>query len=855
MDERLRDVLEGKEDNYLFPFFWQHGGATERLAGQIKMIRDSGCRAFCVESKSHPEFCRDGWWRDMDVILAQAKKLGMKVWILDDDKFPTGHAAGAIEKKYPHLRQTNLVETHVDVLGPAKDISVLTGRSEKYEESLLGAFAYRRVDGTEDACEFEGIDLTSHVRGDLLYWDVPEGLWRIFFYFRSRRGGWNKYIDVISPESVRVLIDEVYESHWEHYGDYFGSTVAGFFSDEPAFANQMFRAARSEPGFYEKRIGTPGLALPWNENVLKMMKEKLGFDPTPHLDLLWYEDGKNGDDQAEIRFSYMDSVTRLYSECFTKQLGDWCRAHGVMYTGHVIEDMDSHTRLFHCAGHYFRDLAWQDMSGVDIVFQQVLPGMARSYHTSSAVELADGEFFHYVLAKLGASLAHLTPSMRGKAMCEMFGAYGWGLDTPLMKFIVDFLLVRGINRFVPHAFSDRFPDAEFPPHFAADGKNPSFEGFSALMRYVNKAAHLLDGAVHRANAAILYNAEGEWAGRRNNAMTVGPIASRLYDAHIDYDVVPADMLCAHKAENGRLRLADEAFDCLVVPYSDHLPAETQGVLKSLSDAGLKVWFFGAAPENALFEAEVILPEELVPTMKRLGMTDVTVDGDHPYLRIYHCVRGGNDVYMFFNESVTEDVDTTVRLKSVGEYACADLLNERFFGGETSDGLVRIRLAKNQSLIMLFGDRAGFEDEPVLKELMPLTPRFDLGLADWNDISSFRPLGSFDGFFNVNGPDRYPDFSGKMKYSFSLELPTDGKRLFLDLGRVGQNAELYVNGSYAGIRVAEPYVFEITPFVKEGENSFTAVVSNTLVRQFRDPLSRLLTLAPSGLLGGMKLMTC
>lgn len=26
-------------------------------------------------------------------------------------------------------------------------------------------------------------------------------------------------------------------------------------------------------------------------------------------------------------------------------LGDWCRAHGVMYIGHVIEDMNTHQRL------------------------------------------------------------------------------------------------------------------------------------------------------------------------------------------------------------------------------------------------------------------------------------------------------------------------------------------------------------------------------------------------------------------------------------------------------------------------------------------------------------------------------
>ncbi|MCD8353681.1 MAG: hypothetical protein LUC47_05155 [Clostridiales bacterium] len=41
----------------------------------------------------------------------------------------------------------------------------------------------------------------------------------------------------------------------------------------------------------------------------------------------------------------MDTVTRLCNENFTKVLGDWCRAHGVWYLGHTIEDNGAHARL------------------------------------------------------------------------------------------------------------------------------------------------------------------------------------------------------------------------------------------------------------------------------------------------------------------------------------------------------------------------------------------------------------------------------------------------------------------------------------------------------------------------------
>ena len=79
----------------------------------------------------------------MDIILSEAKKRDMKVWLLDDDKFPTGHATGLLVKKYPHLRQWNLIEHHVDVAGPMKGGSVIFPKASP-DKIFLGAYAYKR---------------------------------------------------------------------------------------------------------------------------------------------------------------------------------------------------------------------------------------------------------------------------------------------------------------------------------------------------------------------------------------------------------------------------------------------------------------------------------------------------------------------------------------------------------------------------------------------------------------------------------------------------------------------------------------------------------------------------------------
>ena len=168
----------------------------------------------------------------MDIAVHTAEKLGMKLWLLDDLCFPTGYANGAIEKKYPELRHWHIAEFAMDVAGPMDGAKVLlqSDIEHKNEEFILSVVAFPRHKNRTDWTN--GIDLTDHVRGDFLYWDVPEGLWTVLSISKTRAGGERpNYIDMMNPNSVDKLIEAVYEPHYARYKDYFGKTFAGFFSE------------------------------------------------------------------------------------------------------------------------------------------------------------------------------------------------------------------------------------------------------------------------------------------------------------------------------------------------------------------------------------------------------------------------------------------------------------------------------------------------------------------------------------------------------------------------------------------------------------------------------------------------
>ena len=92
---RVNDAASGRESTeYILPFLWIHGETHERLDEEIGAVYGAGIREFCLESRTHEQFGREQWWVDMGFVLRRARELGMRVWLLDDKRFPSGYANG-----------------------------------------------------------------------------------------------------------------------------------------------------------------------------------------------------------------------------------------------------------------------------------------------------------------------------------------------------------------------------------------------------------------------------------------------------------------------------------------------------------------------------------------------------------------------------------------------------------------------------------------------------------------------------------------------------------------------------------------------------------------------------------------
>lgn len=864
--ERLRDVLADTVPNAIMPLFWQKGGPVEVVREELERIADAGIGAVILEARPHPDFLGEGWWRDVDAVLEIARRRGLTVWFFDDDTFPTGHAGGAVEAAPAELRRRFLTERHTDAVGPARGASFIVERRkfwgpESVQEpgQLLRVLAYPRA---EDSDELVGdaVDLTDRIVDGVLHWDIPDGWWRVFFLSVGEGGGSEphaQHIDYLNASSTGLLIDTVYERIHDRYADDFGRTIGGFFSDEPGLYNDP------DTFDFDSRLGK-AVPLPWNEDVAARLSERLSRDATTLLPLLWMPAGGR---ERELRYAYMDTVSRLYSENFSRRLGDWCRAHGVEYIGHVIEDNGSHARLGPGAGHYFRAMAGQDMAGVDIIGGQVVPGFSRGPFGNLS-GAADGEFFHFGLAKLASSAAHLDPLKQGRAMCETIGAYGWYAGLRLFTWLTNHLLVRGVTHVVPHAFSPApFPDPDCPPHFYARGNNPQYPHQHLLTAYTNRLSHLLRGGVHVAPFAVLYHADAEWLG---DAMPFERPLRLLMEAQLDADVVPADALAGAGVDGPRLSLGGETYDALIVPGSAYLPAHVARELLRLDDAGVPVVFVGAVPEVAgAVAADALKLRFRQVSQKRLvdavsGMTDraVRLERPAPSVRVLRRDLGDADAIMLVNESTREAVRTTATLPRAGDVVAYDAMTGALTQvpsvGDGWSASMRLDLGPGESVVLLVGSPTAWGGLPVRpasvrRDSVELAPAWSVATATAGE-SAFTEWGGLDALRPLSDPDLLPRFSGTARYTASFEAEAATTEHVLDLGQVFELATVRLNGVDLGTRIAPPYVFDVPAGVLTGRNTVEIDVTNTLAKAQPDFFSAFAQQEPSGLLGPVTIAT-
>jgi hypothetical protein len=226
----------------------------------------------------------------------------------DEVGYPSGMAGGFLYSKYPQYAAKSLEKIEHDVTGPSRvEVQIPQGIT-------MGAVRMNLE-------THELVDISDQINDQQrLVCDVPAGRWKVMgFYLNPKaslgQGRKSGYVDYLDDEAVHAFISLDYQAHYDHLKKYFGKVLKITHYDEPAMHVSMGRA--------------------WTPRFNEKFQKEYGYNPMKYYPALWYDVGPN---TSAIRNALWGFRARLFSECYIKQLDDWCRRHNIMLSGHFDQE-------------------------------------------------------------------------------------------------------------------------------------------------------------------------------------------------------------------------------------------------------------------------------------------------------------------------------------------------------------------------------------------------------------------------------------------------------------------------------------------------------------------------------------
>ncbi|MDO4627733.1 MAG: hypothetical protein Q4C70_00980 [Planctomycetia bacterium] len=406
----------------LMPFwFWNDRLEEAEIVRQIADFEAHGVYGFVIHPRiGLPE--DTGWMSPrllsaMRTALEEARRRGMSVLLYDEGMYPSGSSAGQVAAENPRFaaRGFYMVELPDAENGGAESVS----DSEK-EAELKRDLESKK----EPLWDLVQVQKRPNGKWIAIYERPSNGFIRGLHYIGEGTGKMRESQpaagDILSPDAVACYRRLVYERYFEEFGEFFGNTVVGIFTDEP-----------SELGRGAARGVVPG-----NVGALRRVSERLGYDFTPYLADLWFKDTPESETR---RRAYYRALHQVLVEVYYQNLSEWCEKHGVALCGHPGNSDDLASE------------AVFQIPGQDIVWRYVEPGGKALYGA------------HSTNAKAASSA--MTNFGRTRNMNELYGAYGHNLTFEEVKWLANWVMIRGQNLLVPHAFyySVRGPRLEERP--------------------------------------------------------------------------------------------------------------------------------------------------------------------------------------------------------------------------------------------------------------------------------------------------------------------------------------------------------------------------------------------------------
>ncbi len=524
------------------PFYsWNDTLEPEEIREQLKFFKNAGWGGMFLHARDGllTPYMGEGWFKAVDTAIEESRKLGMLVYLYDEDKWPSGTSGSRVPLADESFRQKVLLARGVGEKAPEQAI--------KFGEPM----------------------------GDLQIYTMTMPL-------GSFGPNAATYADTMYDKAVKKFIEEAYEPYFKRYGKDYGTLIPAQFTDEPACVYAW--ASR----------GT----IAYSTEIFAEFKKFHGYDAEPHLSKL-FRDEENAE---AFRLDWYDTTFKMFELNYTKQIADWCKAHGIAFTGHFL---------------FENELVRQQSAG-----NRIMPNYR--HMQIPGIDHLKRQIYERCTAKQVQSVAHQYGKPR--IVTELYGAAGPSLNFEDRKWIALQQISLGANLLNTHMAMYSLAGLrkrDYPQHISY--QQPWFKVNKYLDEPLARLCYAMSKGVYDAEGILLLHphetAAALWKVKveesnagdslyRNSATldsvekitqyekAYQKINDVLIENRIGYDI--GDELILDEdayIKAGAIVVKNASYDTVILPAMFTIRTSTFQLLKEFKDAGGKIFKTPNAPTH------------------------------------------------------------------------------------------------------------------------------------------------------------------------------------------------------------------------------------------------------------------
>lgn len=289
--QKTADLFKNPPAEYTTAPFWVWDGQVTQktIDDQLAEYRQNGIMQLII----HPRpglitpYLTDEWFNLVKYATARAKAMGMKLWLYDENSYPSGFAGGNVPAQMPEAAAVMMQR-------------IITTRPDTLKQTIVQLFR-------QNGDKYLPIDSVNPSQNYTC---------QAFVLIPSYKSGWfggYSYVDIMQKKVTDEFLDLTIGGYQKYIGDEFGKTIKGIFTDEPNIS----------------AMGG-GNILDYTPALFDAFRQKYGYDLRTSLPSLFEETGN----WRKVRHDYYSALLELFIDNWAKPYSERCDEDKISMTGH-----------------------------------------------------------------------------------------------------------------------------------------------------------------------------------------------------------------------------------------------------------------------------------------------------------------------------------------------------------------------------------------------------------------------------------------------------------------------------------------------------------------------------------------